>query len=289
MIQGLLPLSDKDKQANKPYHAGALFTLGAIPQNSYMMPYAVIGYEIFHQRLSDECGGCALATISGAQEGIALDPHFHWMMARQRAGMKLHEFGVNNRDLAMTSVKVGSLEKHDVAFTFDDRDKVANPTSWDIAGMLKKSVLHKKGSVVWVENFDELKRSITRLNELYKKPHGAVFGLTWAYPLEQATIMEVSETGFGHDVAVVGWEGDYVRVVNSYGNEAGVGGTHMLHKNIFNRWASEYGCFIPIDATQEEIKWAVENGVRLDQSWIVNLLIVFANALKDLLAKVRGV
>ena len=292
-------LTKEDKEANHPYRAGALVSLPTINQipQEYLADLSLI--PVINQAVvehdNDECGGCSLAVASGVQEGIPLDPHFHWMMARQRANMTLNEYGVSNRDLAMTAVKVGSLLKRESPMDFiDGRNRIADPTNWDIAGLIRKAVYQKKGSVVWVEAgqgydaFDYYRASVTKFNALYKKPHCAVFGLMWNYPMHEYQFEVPFEQGVGHDVTLVGWDRDYAIIRQSYGTEVGKNGEQRLHRSIINRWAEDFGCFITIDATQEEIKYAVETGTKLDNNWLANILVAFANALKDLLAKLKA-
>jgi len=289
-------LTAEDKIANHPYRVGALFTLQKptqdVPKPGY--PTSWVVNQAIAEGGNDECGGVSSAFVSGLQEGKQLDPHFHWMMARMRGNMSISDYGCSNRDLAMTLVKVGSLLKEDSPLDFKDgRDKIATPTFWDVAGLLKKAIYQKKGSVVWVkadqgmDAFDYFRASVLRLNKLYGKPHGAVFGLTWAYGNEYV-LEDIHEKGAGHDVAAIATEGDYVIIVNSYGLDMGKDGEQKVSRKVFNRWAEEYGCFIPIDATQDEIKWAVENGTKLDGNWLLNILVSFSNALKDLLAQLKG-
>jgi len=293
---GLQPLKKEDREANKPYTVGALFSVKEEIPETYRNLTSPL--EVFNQAIAeganDECAGCSAATVSEAQEGVPLDPHFHWMLARQRAGMKEEDFGCNIRDIAMTLVKAGSLEKEQSPFTFDrGRNFLQNPANWDIAGLLKKSVLHKKGSVVWVkpENgmdaYDVYRSSVVKFDALYKKPHGAILGIVWGYGFEEY-LREVVENGSGHAIAVIGgWDGDYALMQNSYGKEVGKDGIQRIHRSIINKWAEVYGMAIPIDATQDEIRWAVENGVKLDGNWLLNIVIALLNFAKDLLEQLK--
>jgi hypothetical protein len=51
---------------------------------------------------------------------------------------------------------------------------------------------------------------------------------------------------------------------------------------VFNRWCEAYGAFIPIDATQDQIKSAVENGTKLDNYWMTNIIIALYKAIIEI-------
>jgi hypothetical protein len=295
---GLRPLTLEDKQSNAPYRVGALLEGTTIPQKKVRSFFFGDEYR-FNQSVTewsnDECAGCASALISGLQEGNPLSPHFTWMLARQRSNMRLNEYGVSLRDMAMAMRNYGSLRRGDSPLDFKDgRDRIATPAEWDIAELLKKSVHHKKGSILWVSGegdmdaYDMFRSSVVALNAKYGKPHGVVFGMTWGYSLTDPNVAEVRESGVGHAVAIIDeWDGDWCTIVNSYGTDVGNHGEFRLHRDVFNRWADVYGAFIMIDETPEMLKWHIENGIKLDGNTYLNVLRSFVNALADLLAQLK--
>jgi len=296
---GLQRLKKEDTDANAPYTCGAVLFGGSIPdkkERSYHFPPSWIIKQDIVEGGNDECAGCSLALVSGIQEQKQLDPHFHWMLARLRSNMGLNEYGCNLRDIAMTARNYGSLLKEDSPLDFKDgRDKIATPASWNTPELLKKSVYQKKGSILWVkaENgmdaYDMFRSSVISLNKKYGKTHGAVFGMVWNYALNQVYLDEVKEVGGGHAVALLDeWDLDHVTLVNSYGLEVGSGGEYQLGRTVFNHWAEVYGCFIPIDESAENLKWYIENGVKLDGNTYLNILRSLVNALKDLLAQLKA-
>ncbi len=287
MNTGVRQLTQEDHESNHPYRVGALVSLPALKdipaKYCPIIPESWILNQQETEPSNDECGGCALAVISGLQEGTPLDPHFHWMMARVRAGEKLEDFGVNNRDLAMTAIKIGSLKRIQSPYTFQTpRDVIADSTKWDIPKLLPLAKGQIKGSVVWIkpegeyDAFDVFRASVTKFNGMYGKPHGAVFGMMYNYT--NSDINEPVEQGTGHDVALIGWDGDYAIMVNSLGLSAGVRGKFRVHRSVINRWAEPFGCFMPLDASQEQIKFAVEQGGKLDSYWFTNIIIALLNA-----------
>ncbi len=294
--RGLHKLTEEDKAANHSYRVGALVTLPALGTvaQAWKAPYNkewILNQTEFEWN-NDECGGCALSIVLSIREQNAIDPHFHWMMARQRAGETLKDFGVNNRDLAMTSVKVGSLLRKDCPFTFASRrDKIADPGNWEINGLRPKAVNQISGSIVWVkheqglDSFDVFRASVTKFNQLYGKSHSAVFGLMWNYDQNNPIINQFVESGSGHDVAVVGWDNDFAIIVNSLGIHAGKEGEFKVHRSVINKWAEVFGMFIPIDATQDQINALVDSGGKLDSYWITNLVRSITSFLIDLIVQ----
>lgn len=294
MQHGVRPLTQEDHTANHPYRVGNVVNLPkkADIASSYkpIIPEAWIFNQQESEAGNDECGGCSFAMVSSLQEGFPLDPHFTWMMARANAGSQLSDFGVSNRDLAMAAIKVGSLKRQFAPYTFKTpRDVIANPASWDVAKLIPLAREQVKGSVVWVkpegdyDAFDVFRASVTKFNALYNKPHGAVFGMKYNYV--NADIDAPVEQGTGHDVALVGWDGDYAWMVNSLGLNAGVRGWFRVHRSVINRWAEVFGMFIPIDATQEQVKWMVAQGGKLDNYWFTNIAIAFYKAILALMQK----
>lgn len=293
MKQGIIPATEEDKKACAPYAVGSIFALdplSSVPQYYRPeLPSEWIYNQTESDPMNDECAGVALAVISSLQEGKHLDPHFHWMMARVMAGMGIGDFGVSNRTLSDTARKVGSLLHKDSPYTFlTPRDIIADPTKWDITGLLPKSKEYIKGSIVWIkpqngmDSFDVFRASVKTLNRQYGKPHGAVLGIKYLYPSTATKIDDIQMDGTPHDTAVIGWEGDYAVVVNSLGPTAHNKGTFLLHRSVFNKWAEVYMAFIPVDATPEQVKYAIESGAKIGDPWHKNLLISITRALLDL-------
>lgn len=279
----LLPLTQEDKAKNAPYHVGAVVNLSLKDTPyEYTTPYnrMWIFNQGEHEIANDECAGCALAMAIAIREDKQTDPHFHWMMARQRAGQVLYSFGVSLRDLGMTSVKVGSLLAQDSPFSFKNgRDTIADVTKWGlIAPYVKKSAEQASGSILWVtpkngmDAFDTIRTSITALNKMYNKQHSVVLGLMWDYDMQKWRIDDVRENGVGHAMLGAGWDGDYLKTINSCGKGVGNNGEFMIHRSVINRWAEVFGAFIPIDATREQIDALIASGGKLNDPWRINIV-----------------
>lgn len=297
MIDAVRQLSIEEQGKNHPYRVGGVVSLPKTWAPSRKATYSKdwIFFQGEFDGNNDECGGCALAMAIAVREGRPIDPHFSWMMARERGGSKLSEYGIGNADLAMTSVKAGSLLKEDGPFTFKDgRDKIATPSNWDLARLRPLAWPQISGSIVWIkpeggmDAFDVFCSSITKFDAMYRKEHAAVFGFLWDYDNNAHQLEAPVENGSGHDMACIGWDGDYAILIQSGGLGSGDQGEVRFHRSIINRWAVDFGMFIPIDATREQINAVIASGGKLDNFWFMNILLSFKNALSDLLAKLNS-
>jgi len=289
-MNALRPLTEEDKIANSPYRVGALLQLtlsGVPPKYKPDYPANWILNQGEFEGNNDECGGVSSSRVLSILNGYHVGPHFLWMMARMRAGDKTEDFGVSNRDLEGALRHVGALRFEKEPFTFKDgRDKISNPANWgNLASYVVKAAEQATGGTTWVtktnlDAFDTLRASIWALNKKYSKPHGAIFGLLWGWPMTDYFIDKVSDTGTGHDVAVIGWDGDYVIIMQSYGVSAGNSGEQKIHRTIFNKYAESFGCFIPIDATREQIDELIAKGGKLNEPFLSNIVRFFVSLLK---------
>jgi hypothetical protein len=288
-MNALRELTEEDKEQNNPYRVGALFTLSldGVPVK-WKAPYPInwILNQGEFDVANDECGGVSGSRTLSILNGYHVGPHFLWMMARQSGGDKATDMGVSNRDLADTMRKIGALRMEEEPFSFKDgRGVIQDPTKWPPLQPLKQKAAEQlASSVIWVkaeqdlDAFDAFRATITSLNKKYYKDHAAVFGLRWAYPMSQYIMDKPSETGSGHDVAVIGWDGDYAIIMQSYGTMAGNNGEQKLHRSIINMYAEKFGMFIPIDATRAEIDALIASGSKFDDPWRKNIVKRFVEA-----------
>lgn len=280
--QALLPLTDQDKIDNAPYAVGGFLTLPPLSEVPDEYSAGVPNEWVLNQTetdpFNDECAGCASSIASGLLDGVRTDPHFVWMMARTRAGYKVPDFGCTNKDIALAYVKVGALKFTDSPYSFkDSRDIIADITKWDVKTLLPKAIEQRKSSsIFWVEPaqgydaYDTGRAAITKLNKIYGKKHTIVFGLMWNYSGEN--IEKVAENGVGHDTLIDGWKGGKMKLLNSQGLYCGNNGHYNLNREVFNHWAEKFGAFIMVDESPENIKKYLQNGVKLDDNWIIALI-----------------
>lgn len=300
----LKPLSPEDHEANSPYHVGGILNLGSATDadvyfNTTPKPIYPSSW-IFNQgefeAANDECGGVSGSRVLSFLNGYNCGPHFLWMMARQGAGEKIGDYGISNRDLANTMRHIGALRMEDEVFSFKDgRDVIQDPTKWPPLDVLTlKAQDQVVGSVIWIiphdgmDAFDTYRATLSKLNKMYGKTHAAVFGLLWAWPMSQISIDNPSETGSGHDIPLYWAEGDYAIALQSYGLSAGHEGEQKIHRSIINKWAQEYGMFVSIDATKEEIDAVKARGGKLNDPWLTNIVYTFVDVTKKLHLSIKN-
>lgn len=300
----LRPLSAEDKEQNKPYHVGGLLNLGSVtdsdiyfqttPKPSYPATYVLNQGEF--EAGNDECAGISLSRLLSFLNGYHVGPHFLWMMGRQGAGEKIEDYGLSNRDIANAGRKVGALRMEQEPFSFKDgRDVIQDPTKWPpIPALTLKANEQIIGSIVWIvphdgmDAFDVYRATLAKLNKLYGKTHGAVFGLLWNYPMNQYLIDKPSDQGSGHDIPLYWADGDYAIAIQSYGLSAGKEGEQRIHRSVINRWAEEYGMFVPIDATKAQIDTLKARGGKLNDPWLWNIASRFSDITRNLHLSIKN-
>lgn len=294
---GLKPLTQEDHQKNAPYSVGALFalTLKDVPA-SYkpVYPKEWILNQGEYEPWNDECLGCAISFALSLLNGYRIDPHLLWALARMRSGATLDDFGATTRDGADTIRKQGALRFEDSPYSFKDgRNTIADITNWDLSKLLIRALPQLCGSVLWIkpqngmDAFDVFRASITKLNAIYGKKHAAVFGTIWGWPEELVRYDTLPEGETGHALCVFGWyDNDYGVAAQSYGLNTGDQGEIQLHRKIINYYAEVFGMFIPIDASQEEVKAAIARGGRLDDSLLANVRKTFLLRMKQILEQI---
>lgn len=294
MINSVKRLSLEDIEKNSIYRVGAAVNLCSLDEaKNYFLstvrpqiPKEWILNQAEHELSNDMCGGASMSMLLSLLNGKRCGPFYVWMMTRQRDNATLADFGVTNRSLSDTGRKIGALDWKDEPFGFKDgRDVIADPTKWPPIGNLQvKAAENIIGSVLWVapergmDAFDTFRCAIATLNKFYKldpikgQTHSSVFGLLWDWDMSQYTIEKPSESGSGHDVCGFWADDNYLYIVQSYGLTAGQNGIQKLHRSIVNRWASEFGMFVGIDATRAQIDALLDSGARLNDPWRTNIV-----------------
>lgn len=287
-------LSLEDIEKNLKYRLGAVVNLCSLDEAKQyfqstlrpLIPESWIMNQGEFEPSNDMCGGMSMHMMLSLLNGRNVGPFYVWMMTRQRDGATLEDYGVTNRALADTARKVGALDMKDEPFSLKDgRDTIADPTKWPPIGDLQvKAAQNIIGSVLWVtpergmDAFDTFRCAVATFNKYYGlnpvsgQTHSSVFGLLWDWDMSQYVIEKPSESGSGHDVCGFWADDDYLYIAQSYGLQAGQKGIQKLHRSIVNRWASEFGMFVGIDATKDQIDALLASGARLNDPWRVNIV-----------------
>lgn len=301
-IKGMNPnsirkLTQEEKEGNFTYRAGAVLNLPTLDKvNAYFLntprptyPKSWVLNQGEYEAGNDECGGVSASRVLSLMNGYHVDPHFLWMMARQRAGDKITDYGISNVDLAKTMVAIGALKFEESPLSFKDgRDTIQDPTKWPPLQPLKlKAAEQACGSFIWVtphngmDSYDTYRATIMALNTLYNKPHGAIFGVLWNWPMSDVYIDVPSENGSGHDIPLYWETNNHLVAIQSYGLEAGNQGEQMISRAVFNKWAEDFGCFIPIDATRAQIDALIASGSKFNDPWRINIVRRFVDVYKS--------
>lgn len=277
MRYGLLPLSKDDRDLK----LGAIFTYPKLSDIPDSFSLDVLGIK--DQKDTDFCTAFASCLVSELQEGVKLEPSYSFAVSKELSG-GLHEWGQDIRYAMKSHAKVGAIESKVSPFSLDteDEDMLRDITNWPPS--LKLDALrHKKKSYLEVTGpytpFDDIRAAIWKFR---KEKRGVVSGVKWSWPSSQVTLDTEINDGGGHCIAYVGWKGDYLKLVNSYGRDAGDNGVHWIHKDIVNKYAGLYGAFMFVDISPEEARFYQQNGSKVDVNWLRQLLATFISIFKRL-------
>jgi hypothetical protein len=279
MIQrsGLLPLQ-KDA---RDFSLGALYTLPKLSELPEKFEHDVLGIK--DQKESDFCTGCATCYISELQERVKLEPSYSFALSKELSG-NIEDYGQDLRTAMKTHVNFGAIEEKQSPYSVNNRspDFLRDIKNWE--GDLRiKALAHKKGSYLAVtsptmDTFDAIRSTIWKFR---KEKRGVVSGVQWDWDSEQERIDTFTGKGGGHAIAYVGWDGEYLKLVNSYGRDAGRNGFHWVHRDVVNHYADMFGAFMFIDLSKEEAKFYLDNGTKVkDIDWLWQLLQTMLSVLK---------
>lgn len=268
MIYGLKPLPPDARDLS----VGALYTLPKLSDvpDDFDIAHDV---EIKDQRESDFCSAYASTSASELQEKVLLEPAWSFAMSKTLSG-DVEEWGQDLRTIMKTHVKFGALECRHSPYSIDNRsaDFLRRIENWDDA-LRAKALEHKKASFMdckgQYDAFDNLRASMWRFR---KEKRAVVSGLLWGWNTKVERINDVGNPQGGHAILYRGWKGEYLRMQNSYGEEAGRNGVHLVHRNVVNKYVSIYGAFMFQDISVEEARWYRNNGTKVDKNWLINLL-----------------
>lgn len=269
---GLKPLPPD----HRDFALGALVRLPALEELPPEFVYE--GLPIKYQGQTDWCTAFATCLASEAQEEEPLEPAWSFAAGKELSN-DVNEWG---QDIRMAhkahQEPFGALAVKDNPFAPDEKDAtfLRHFENWP-ENLRNKALVHAKKSYVAVtgpyDAFDNIRASMW----LYRTECRLVtFGVTFGWNIADVYLEEVVRGGFGHAMAVVGWAvrgGDtWLVVQNSYGTEAGEKGRHYVSRKVINHFASLYGLFMFVDHTPEEIKYMLDNKVKISDNWLMVLV-----------------
>lgn len=224
-----------------------------------------------NQGNSDKCTAYASCTASEIQEKVELNPDWVFAKSKEMSG-DVDSWGQDLRTIAKTHQKHGAPEQSVVEIPEEDR----HIENWN--DYTEEAVKHRKKSYFRVHSFEEIKDTIWKLRD------APFFGIEWGWGFDQARIYE-SKKGKGHAVAIVGWEGEYLIIQNSYGKQAGYNGDFFIHKDVVEKGIERFGCYVFVDLSPEDAKYYIDNGIQLNDDWIKQALKAVVTILQDIIRR----
>jgi len=242
----LLPPDDRD------------FSLGAYiplpPLESIPRSFSLTPLDIKDQGPTDFCTAFATCGASELQEGVRLCPEFTFAMTKKIEG-DYTTWGADLRTACKSHVQYGALEFDDAPFTLETRSQefLRNPDVWPKLSM-ERAAIHKKQTYFKVtgpyDHFDNIRASLWHFRD---KKQAAILGVEYGWPSTQV-YMDSLEGGSGHCMYAVGFEGEYLQVINSYGEDTGRFGVVYLRREVVNDGVEKYGAFMLTDIPRDAVE-----------------------------------
>lgn len=197
-------------------------------------------FPIKHQGGTDFCSAYASCAMSEIQEGVELYPPYSFAASKAISG-NVEEWGQDLRSAMKAHVKYGAMKAGKT--TLVSRVLAEYPAGDKT--YLKKSYFQTKGQY---DAYDNIRASISKYKDAVE------IGVIFSWPLSQYKLDTVAQNGFGHAMYVVGWTEEGLVVVNSYGNEAGKEGVHIMTREVINAFVGRFGAYMMIDIDPEDVK-----------------------------------
>ncbi len=276
MQQGLRPWVKDERDI----HLGALFTPPKDRPTRYIVPFFA-NYEAKDQKDTDFCSAFATTSAMEATERVTLSPEFFFACSKTLS-LDPEAWGQTLTMAGQTAVKIGAIEAFGAPLTLDSTspDTLRQISSWgDLAPLFDRAIVHKQSTFATCKGSKDAFDNIC--DWIYKFERPVVMGMEWGTPKEVQTIDAVMP-GFGHAVVIVGFDGEYVTLLNSWGKDAGDKGFFRVHRRVVNVSAPRFGAIMFTDISIEEAKRYMERGAKLDESIIIALLRIAGEKLKQL-------
>jgi len=245
---GLQPLPEDPRD----FKLGAIVDLPSLDTLPETFELPVL--PVRHQGDSDFCTQFTYCELSGQQEGVELEPSWSFAMDKAISNMPLDAYGSDLRSAAKPHVKFGAIERKESPYSLDSKGSnfLRNPEVWP-ADLVETAAKHKKKTYFSVtgphDHFDNIRASI------YKYNSAVAIGLLWGWSMSQVKIDTSATGGSGHAVPVVGWDGEYLKIKQSYGTDAGENGFQYVHRSVINTNVGKYGAFMFTDMPRDTVEF----------------------------------
>lgn len=275
MNTGLQPLP----QDSRDYKLGSITRLPSLNELPENFGYASLGVkdQDRHTKNSDYCTAYATCTASELQEGVELNPE--WVFAKTKEG-DMDSWGANLREACKIHQKYGAPKESEVAVPNNPRD-ISEYKNYS-----KESSIHRKKSYFYVDgqydHFDNIRANMYKHRD---KKCAVVIGVKWVWSLKEKVLRMNTRNGYGHAIAVMGWNKDGLIIQNSYGKDAGNYGAHIMTREVVNEYIGKYGAYMFLDIDPDDAKYYIENGIDIDANWLKQMLQVVIAILQDIVTK----
>lgn len=268
-----LPKDDRD------FQLGAVFdlpTLEELPIDFRFQPLA-----IKDQKNSDFCTAFSYCALSELQEDVLLEPSWSFAMTKDLEG-DYTTYGADLRTAAQAHTKYGALEAEQSPYNLDNKspDFLRNPEVWN-SDLIEKAKVHQKKSYFKISGpydaFDNIRASIWKFRD---KKQGVAIGVLYGWSVLDSHVWEPATKGGGHAMAVMGWDGEFLVVQNSYGLKSGENGFQYLHRNVINANVDRFGAFMLVDLDRTDAEYLIYNGLKADWNWLKQLIAIILNYFK---------
>jgi C1A family cysteine protease len=283
MKNGLKP-STEDK---RDFKMGAYYTLPSLSELPLSFSFPTL--KVKDQGETFMCAAFAASTLSELEEGVELSPEYIYAKAKQINGDYTDD-GLELRDVCKALVKYGSLEQKEAPFSLQTHPGafLADWRNWPTE-LDQKAICHKKGSYWQVvgpyDHYDNIRAAIWKFRA---KKQGVLFGVDWNWNVSDPLIQSVPSSGSGHALPEIGWNEKGEDIQNSYGTNIGDKGHFYFSRAVINHFVEKYGAFMFFDITPEEAQYYLQNGIKDTDNWLLGLLKVGLNLLKDILTKINA-
>jgi hypothetical protein len=260
----------------RDFELGALYDLPELESLplSFLLPYTVK-----HQGDSDFCSAYTSCAVSEVQEGIELEPSYSFAVSKVLKGGDVDSFGCDLRNAMKAHVKTGALPSSISPYSLKNKSDhfLRRLENWRVNEKLpapykKKTYFKITGQY---DHFDNIRAS------LYKFKTPVAIGIQYGYRLSDIYFDEV-KNGTGHAMTVIGYkDAEYLIVLNSYGSNAGLGGTHYIHRKVVNHWAPFFGAYTFTDLTKEEVQHYLKSRTKAETSHILRMIRRGIRRIKD--------
>lgn len=265
-IKGGLQSLPEDK---RDFKLGSIFTMGSLEDlpESFALP---LPYPAKNQEGTDYCSAFASCGMSELQEGVELDPQYSFAISKM-ISEDPEAWGQNMRDAMKAHVKIGAVELGLHSFSLGDRD--ARYFKRYPEYMKNEAIKHQKQSYMTVRGpysgFDDIRLALWKFRE---EKRAVAIGVLFSWDVSDKVMDTLSPNGFGHMMYAYGFEGDYLLVRNSYGEDAGDNGNHKIHKDIINDSVDKYGAMMLIDLPRKEVERRIKLGLKDTDNWFVRFI-----------------